>query len=181
MKRHIITTACLIISVFLFGCIKKTPDINCVPPLSKFNTINLLTFDTESVIDEFGAGPSTLKGITNAIMDELEKKLFEDKNFSRIYRGSNECTVGTLIVEGKLVQMKYKVKGIHSKITDDLSITRAKGKYEILANTRVVNCKTGETLFLFETNDSDSDLYDLSKNLGGDIADYINKKARKCD
>jgi len=181
MKRLTITLACLFIFVLQSGCIKKATDMNCIPPLAKFNAINLINFDTESVIDESGAGSSTLKGITNSIIDELEKKLLEGRNFSKIIRGSNECADGALRVEGKLIQIKYKVKGTHHKITNNMSITKVKGKYEILTNARIVNCGTGQTLFLIETNDSDSDLLDLSKELGGDIATYINKKASTCN
>jgi hypothetical protein len=181
MKNIPLLIACLLIHVSLYGCIKKAVDMHCSPPLAKFNTIYIMNFDTESTIDEFGAGSSTLKGITNTIIDELEKNLIEGRKFSKIIRGSRECADEALRVEGKLVQIKYNVKGSSHKITNDLSITKVKGKYEIITNTRIVKCKTGETIFLFETNDRDSDLFDLSKELGEDIATYINKKAGQCD
>jgi hypothetical protein len=150
MKSLTLMIACLLIHISLYGCIKKTVDMNCIPPLAKFNTINIMNIDTESVIDEIGAGSSTLKGITNTTIDELEKNLIEGRKFSKIIRGSSECADEALRVEVTLVQIKYKVKGTHHKITNDLSITKVKGKYEILTNTRIVNCGTGETLLLFE-------------------------------
>jgi PBP1b-binding outer membrane lipoprotein LpoB len=181
MSKRMIVASILIVCIAFTGCAKNRRTEYCDPLLAKFDKIYISALDTESVIDEFGAGTSTLKGITNAINEELENKIREGRHFQIMARGDEGCQEGAIKIENKLAQIKYQVKGSQHRITNDVSISSVKGKYDILVTSNVISCTTGEPIYSFETKDRDRDLLDLSRELGRDIANAINKKANECD
>jgi hypothetical protein len=111
--------------------------------LSSYSVVNLTPFDTSTTIVSAAMRDNvsgSLRGYVQEINDQLRTKLEATKKFSRVTDGA-ECGGQSLRIEGKIVALEQD-----------------RSKLRVLIRGNILQCSTGEVLYRFEQDDTDSAL-----------------------
>ncbi|MEK7304315.1 MAG: hypothetical protein AAB174_04625 [Pseudomonadota bacterium] len=142
--------------MFVSGCASepKIPRTDC-RTFSEYSTIVLKPFNAGRAIVEnadVGNGTSTLNGISDSIGEKLKSRLDDYKKFDKI-QIAGSCADHTLIIEGNITGLSHR-----------------KGKFHVFVNGNVSDCKTGESLYKFELEETDSKLMSIPNQIAGKIS-----------
>jgi hypothetical protein len=145
--------------LFIMGCASNrtslTP-VNGCKPLSSFSAVNLAPFDTSTTIVtnviSKDSMVSSLTGYVHEINDQLKSKLEATRRFNKISNGS-ECGSQVLKIEGKIMALEQDRNKIH-----------------VIIRGSIQQCNTGEILYKFEQDDTDSALFRTAEIIADKIA-----------
>jgi len=147
----------LISGMFASGCASKPkiPRTDC-RTFSEYSAIVIKPFNAGRAIVsnaiDVGDGTSTQYGISDSISEKLKGRLDDNKKFDKV-QISGSCTDHTLIIEGNITGLSYH-----------------KGKFHVFVNGNVSDCKTGESLYKFELEETDSKLMSIPNQIAREIS-----------